>query len=238
VVAGRRNVRAICSAWSVALGVSLVAGSGELLGISDLPGLDGGGAALDSTTGGETAPDGEPLAMDSGSASGSGDAATNASEAGLVSEASTGSSSGGSSSGGVTSSSSGSGGSTGSSSSGSSGSSSSATSASSSSGSTGSSSGSGSSSGGVGSSGGSGSSGASSGSGSSSGSGVTSCCTGLSAGTECCQYSEASCVDAGQTWENTGTGCSPANTNGAVTDPSCCRGSGSGRRADTSFGPG
>jgi len=67
----------------------------------------------------------------------------------------------------------------------------------------------------------SGSSGASSGSGSSSGSGVTSCCTGLNAGTECCQYGEASCVDAGQTWVNTGTGCSPGNTNGAVTDPSC-----------------
>jgi hypothetical protein len=73
----------------------------------------------------------------------------------------------------------------------------------------------GNSSGGVGSSGGSG------GSGSSSGSGVMSCCVGLSVGAECCQYGQASCVDAGQTWVNTGTGCSPGSTNGGVTAPSC-----------------
>jgi hypothetical protein len=211
-------MRALCAAWVATLAACATAGCGTILGISDLPGLDGGGAGLDSTSGQETAPDGEPLAIDSGSASdgfapGGGDAATNAGEAGFVREASTASSSGGSSSGGGASSSSGSGGSTGSSSSGSS--------ASSSSGSTGSSSGSSSSSGGVRSSGGSGSGGASSGSGSSSGSGVTSCCTGLNGGTECCQYGEAFCVDAGQTWVNIGTGCSPGNTNGAVTDPSC-----------------
>jgi len=213
-------MRAICAARIVMLGAYLVTGCSSLLGISDLPGLDGGGPVLDSTNGTETSPDGEPLAMDSGSASDGvaevgGDAA-NASEAGLAREASTasssgGSSSGGSSSGGGASSSSSSGGST----------SSSGNSASSSSGSTGSSSGSGSSSSGVGSSGGPGSSGTSSGSGGSSGSGVTSCCTGLSAGAECCQYGEASCVDAGETWVNTGTGCAPGNTNGAVTDPSC-----------------
>ena len=44
-------MRAICAPWGVTLGAYLVAGSGSLLGISNLPGLDGGCSAPDSTSG-------------------------------------------------------------------------------------------------------------------------------------------------------------------------------------------